>query len=317
MSTKPRIFVPCVPYQIRSKITPGLKLFPTPEYKELFLSLLVRYLEASGYICLKKTFYEDRYHLVVKASDVCVSWLMRSINSVYAKILNKHYGRNGEVFPDRFTSIIVDEEYGLEEILNFSDPDTADSEIEKGNQKSGHIFSPIKTGAETKCGIADRNKCMDEKRCIRFMEEIECAHSLGLEYSDPRECVFGRPAFVEDVVNKHQSRQICRKANQLRDPQQVLGSFGKLMSGIFSFEEKSLMRRGRKNKLSRNRELFSLLGVFHLEFFGADLGRYLGVSRSAISRMISRRAGCPHCSSLIKELLNSFDDRMMELLCIN
>lgn len=309
MSTKPRIFVPHVPYQIRSRIAEGLRLFPSPEYKTLFLSLLERYFKASGYICLKKTFYEDRYHLEVKASDVCVSWLMRSINSVYAKILNKYYGRSGEMFPDRFSSIIVDEEYGLDEVLKYSDDISAEESVpDNENQKIGQGKNQMR--AE---GVADQNNNLDEKRQI-FMKMIDHAHSICLDYSDPRECIFGRPAFREDAARKHHNWQTRRKANLSRDSQHILGLFDKIMSGIFSIGEKSLMKRGRKNGLSRNRELFSLLGVFHLDFLGADLGRYLGVSRSAISRMISRRAGCPHCRTLIREILNSFDGRMVELL---
>ncbi|MFP4240905.1 MAG: hypothetical protein ACLFTW_02935 [Chitinispirillaceae bacterium] len=87
---------------------------------------------------MKKTFHQDQYHLLVKAGDVCISWLMRSVNSAYAKHFNKHCRRHGEVFPERYTSVIIDGQYGLEEATG-----SEDLCLEKKVQNTSGSRSPL------------------------------------------------------------------------------------------------------------------------------------------------------------------------------
>jgi hypothetical protein len=67
--------------------------------------------------------------------------------------------------------------------------------------------------------------------------------------------------------------------------------------------EELLDHSGRINEFSTARELFALIGVSHFGFSCINLATYLGVSGSAVSKMISR-------SSRINEL-----DFLKEMVC--
>ena len=67
--------------------------------------------------------------------------------------------------------------------------------------------------------------------------------------------------------------------------------------------EELIDHNGRINEISTAREIFALVGVSHFGFSCTNLANYLGVSGSAVSKMISR-------SCRIKEL-----EFLKEMVC--
>lgn len=313
MCTKPRIVVPYSCYQIRSEVAPGLNLFPTEELETFFLTRFETLLEAAGFKCLDISLQQDHYHLVVKSSEETVSWFMRTFNSIVAKNLNKHYRRSGTVFPKRFSSAIIDENYGLKEVcchvhLNPTRSDKAlpESHYEKNHELYCRIiekFGPDYT--DEQLSFLDRNKA--KPQYAEIVDKVRNANMVGQNYSDPSVAVIGTESFIGGILEQDQLRRNRIMANRMRDPHKSIALLHAGLCILTPFEAWEIFCRGHGNSISRNRELLILLGIFQLEFSGADLASYLRITRSAVSRAVSRRAGSPRRYREIREIVAFFD----------
>ncbi|MFP4013629.1 MAG: transposase [Chitinispirillaceae bacterium] len=312
MCTKPRTIVPHSFYQIRSQVAPDLTLFPTEEHETFFLTRLEVLLEAAGFKCLDMCIQQDHYHLVVKSSEETVSWFMRTFNSVIAKNLNKHYGRHGTVFPKRFSSAIIDENCGLEEVcchvhLN---PTRSKKALPKSHYEKNHNlycrivekFGPDHTDEQIR--FLDRNR--NDPWYNEKIDRLRNANRQGQDYSDPTTPVIGKESFINGTLEQDKLRRDRIKANRMRDPQQYIGLLHAGLSFKIPFEACEIFRRGHGDDRSRNRELLIILGIFQLEFAGADLARYLEITRSAVSRAVSRRAGNPRRYEEIRKIVDLY-----------
>ncbi|MFP4162554.1 MAG: transposase [Chitinispirillaceae bacterium] len=318
MSTKPRVVVSHSYYQIRSEAATGLKLFPTREQAEFFCFQLERLVEDACFTLVEKSLQQDHYHLVVKVSEISVSWFMRTLNSIYAKYLNTHYQRHGTVFPRRFASAILDEEYGLREVschvhLNplrckKKIPEILDdygrgvfgSECPAGN------FGLFSRTEETLRHLDFLKFNCGSDRYDEIIRRVRRANRFGHRYPDPSYCVIGRGVFTDICLDVHGSRQIRIRKNRKRDPLRFIGFYYQRLKKRDPFREVELSLRGYGDCRSRARELIALLTVFRLEFSGADLARFLGVTRSAVSRMIRRCAGGTRSWSAIRKVLANY-----------
>lgn len=295
MTTKPRVVVPNAYYQIRSEAAPGLRLFPSPRLRKFFIAQLKRLLKETSYTLKEISLHQDHYHLVVKAGEVPVSWFMRTLNSIFAKYLNNYYKRHGTVFPRRFTSAVLDEKYGLKEIachvhLNPLRKGRSVCEIIKGYDRNCSEGFGELWPQRTRSYVQFLKTIADSAVYEEIIRRHRRSNRLGQQYSDPRVSMIGKKAFEDRCLGIHQCRIALRKQNQRRDPFLHLSIFHRKLSAWSSFMTDDLYLQGYRNRISEVRETFVLLGVYLFEFSGADLARYLGITRSAVSRMISRCA---------------------------
>ncbi|MFP4164080.1 MAG: transposase [Chitinispirillaceae bacterium] len=310
MSTKPRIIVPHAVYQIRSEITPGLDLFPTKDHELFFLSKLDSMLKSANYVLVDMCLQQDHYHLVVKTSEETVSWFMRTFNSVIAKNINKYYERHGTVFPKRFSSAILDENHSLKDIACHVHLNPLRSERVVSAKRDGrcHCCSIIK-GFGPEHTRKHQNHLDRNINVPRYMENIgrlRHANKQGQDYTDPHTCIIGKEDFVNSAIYEHNLLYDRKKADLMREPKPHLEGLHKDLSTRLPLKQKELFLRGYNNNRSKNREIMVLRGIFQLRFSGADLARYLGITRSAVSKIISRTAGCPRRYSRICEMLKAF-----------
>ncbi|MFP4163552.1 MAG: transposase [Chitinispirillaceae bacterium] len=272
MSTQPRIIIPHAYYQIRSEIIPELVLFPSLKEKRYFFSRLDALAKAAHFKIISKTVHPDHYHLVVKTSEATVSWFMRTFNSSIAKHLNKHYRRKGKVFSRRFSSAILEKSHGLEEVA---------CHVHQ-NCMRAKAYSP----PDPERWKLDYSEHLVRKKYSadypQIIEQVRYANECGHQYPHPSVCVIGTYAFVQKVLESHGLRLTRMKLNLMRNPSADLEALEEKLKTLAPFRE---------GKVSRS--LFVLMGVLKLEYSCADLARYMGVSRSTVSRMVSRKTGSP------------------------
>lgn len=294
MSTKPRINLPHSHYQIRSQAHPEVNLFPSREQEQYFLTVLQNLLNRTSFTCLEISLQKDHYHLVLKASEITVSWFMRTLNSIYAKYINKHLNRTGQVFPKRFASAVLDENAGLEEVcchvhLNQLKRKKKLSGENRRQDRHRIHYRPEKT--KYYLDYLKRNKHNDSyRRAIRL---LRTSNRLGYKAPDPKTHVIGTAEFTAECLTAYNITNKRARANRLRNPNSFLEQLHNELSVLIPFRTEELFERGYRNERSRARETMALLGVYELEFSGADLAHYLDVTRSAISRMILRIAKLP------------------------
>ncbi|MDG5816500.1 transposase [Chitinispirillales bacterium ANBcel5] len=311
MSTKPRIIVSQVHYQVRSDVISGVRLFPDKESKLFFQKELTRLLKACGYKCLSWSFSDDHYHLIIKTSDVPISGFMRTLNSVYAKYLNKKLKRKGRVFAKRISSAIIDDKVALKEVIR-------------------HVhLNPVRNGF---CSISELDRCEESghsaviKRCLNKFQDIKgilnlfgncnqiflyqnyikadlthCIHynniidrlrkanRIGQHFLSKEIGIIGEACFTSSIILKDNHRREIKNLNKiLTIPLNVLHQE---ISHFLNMNMNDLFKRGNKSMKSYLRTLFASIGVAHLDYSLADLAEYLKVTDSAVSRMVSRGCG--------------------------
>ncbi|MFW6245786.1 MAG: transposase [Fibrobacterota bacterium] len=313
MSTKPRMNLPFAHYQIRSEAHPEVNLFPSREQEVFFLAVLQNLLDRSGFSCLDMSLQKDHYHLVVEASEITVSWFMRTLNSIYAKYINKHHNRKGQVFPKRFASAVLDEKAGLEEVCCHVHLNQVKFRKLHGGGKRNIGRHRVHYRPElTKYYLEYRKQNRKSTSYRKTIRMLRTSNYLGYEAQDPKTHVIGTAAFTQKCLMMYDTVNMKSRAKKLRDPQGFLEQLHNELSLLFPFRTKELFERGYRNKRSRARESMALLGVYELGFSGADLARYLGVTRSAISRMISRIAKTPPRRPDVKTLRDSIGRSISE-----
>ena len=320
MCTKPRIIVPQVFYEVTSRGVDGVKIFPDDESKTLFLKELAITLQKYSFQCFGWSIMDDHYHLVVKSSDSSVSSFMQRLNSSYAKYFNLKSGRKGVVFYRRFASVIVQENDGLRQLIRhihlnpvrccvctIEELDNYNWCGHKTITNSGtddiiNVTEVIKVFSQSGSSAGYRDFIRSGEQDQRFINKMRDANEGKQIFTNLKYWIIGDQNFVRRVLNQDRCRRI-RIACHVRENMTLDNLLEKIKSCI-PFNIPDFYLHGRLNEISTFRQLFAVAGRSHFEFSCSTLADYLRVSKSAVSRMISR-------STRIKEL-----DYLKSMLCI-
>jgi REP element-mobilizing transposase RayT len=305
--SKPRIVVSGVFYEVTSKGARGTAIFDTDELKSFFLTEFSRTLEKFSYQCYGWSLLDDHYHLILKSSDISISKFMQRINSIYAKHYNKVKNEQGTVFYRRFASVIAEQETCLKDLIRYvhlnpvrcgtctlEHLDTYKwcGHHSLTNNESDQIQNTsdvlkIFAGSNASTAYHDfihRNS--SEPKTEKFIQDIRNANN-GLEkFSQPEPWVIGTPKFVREILERDRCNR-ARTARHTREDITCENIHDKIKVQL-NITDDEFFRQGRLNIRTKARLLFAYVGVIRFDYSGADLAKYLGVTRSAISRMLSR-----------------------------
>jgi hypothetical protein len=113
------------------------------------------------------------------------------------------------------------------------------------------------------------------------------ASNKGLQNSsDPSYWVIGDETFIRETLEKDH----CGKTRILRYIKEGI-SLDKMLEKVKNciyFDNEQIYRQGRLNELSTARQMFAIVGHCHFEFKCTDIAKFLKISCSAVSKMISR-----------------------------
>ena len=321
MSTKPRIVVPDLIYEVTSKGARGVNIFSSIELKSFFLKELMHTLKTFSYHCYAWSIMDDHYHLVLKSSDIPISIFMQRLNSVYAKHFNKVRNESGVVFFKRFASIIV-EETGLKELVRYvhlNPVRCGTCTIEQLNifEWCGHrnllnsdpnqfqnTFDVLKkfSGSESSKDYGDYVRFgLSEYENEKIVNNIRDANRGIENFFKCEPWVLGTTEFIKETLEKDRCRR-ARIALHLRE-NITYEMIHKKIETSFELPKDDLYRQGRLNLRATARLLFAYIGKFRFDFSGIGLASYLGVSGSAVSKMISRCKTVPNKDSFIEGIL--------------
>jgi putative transposase len=320
MSTKPRIIAPNLIYEVTSKGARNTDIFFTPELKIFFLKELERTLKMFSFHCYAWSIMDDHYHLVLRSSDIPVSVFMQRLNSVYAKRFNKVTHGSGVVFCKRFASIVADDTR-LKELVRYVHLNP----VRCGNCTIEHIDTYqwcghrllIKNDSDHFQNTVDVLKLFfgtDPSKSYNdfFLSGLlECENSSVIEnvrnahhgienFSKSEPWILGDENFVKKTLEKDLCRRL-RIARHIRE-NITFDTIHESVAMALKIPKSDLYRQGRLNSRTDARNLFAFIGRSHYEFTGASMSNYLGVSGSAVSKMVSRYA-MVQSKSLIDDII--------------
>lgn len=84
-----------------------------------FLAIAASSFERFEVTCLQHCLMTTHYHLLVTAPEPVLSDTMERLNGLYAKSFNRHHGRRGHVFGDRFGSRWVQDDADLLGVVRY------------------------------------------------------------------------------------------------------------------------------------------------------------------------------------------------------
>ncbi|UCG38027.1 MAG: transposase [bacterium] len=103
-----RLQFPGAIYHISARGNRGEDIFIDDSDRTLFLKLLADNAKRLNWLCHAYCLMDNHYHLLLETPEGILSGGMRHLNSVYAGRFNRRYGQAGHVFQGRFTARLID-----------------------------------------------------------------------------------------------------------------------------------------------------------------------------------------------------------------
>ncbi len=317
MCTKPRIVAPGVIYHVSAKGVADLDMFSKDEIKTFFLEQLARTLKKYCFTCHGFSISINQYHLVLQSDQQSISLAMQHFNSIIAKKVNKILKREGTAFSSRFNSVIVESdrlkklirtvhlkgvelgELTLDELDNYK---FCSHSVILGNNSSELINKDAILDRMGLSSIDDyREFVRDADNNDDFPSIINDVDRGKQGFEKPQLWVIGKAEFVKHVMELDRCRRlhIARHISENISMEQIHDEVTRLLI----LENSDIYRAGQYNVRSTARELFVTICKNRFEFTGADTARYLRITESAVSRMLTRFSNVENKDYLIKSVV--------------
>jgi len=265
----------------------------------------------------------NHFHMLCKTKNVPLSSSMRKILTGYVVNFNKRHRRFGHLFQNRYKSIICQEDVYLKELVRYIHLNLLRAGFVKDlkelnrNSWSGHsalVGNVKREWQNTKYVLSFFGRSSNSRRnylqyvkkgidqgrrpelvgggLIRSMggwSEVLASRRRGeRQVADQR--ILGDGDFVKKVISGLDD--IVKKNLRLSGQRIDMKALAEKVSEKYNVSIGELRAGGRRRSVVKARRAMSWIGVRDLGYSGADVARYLGVTNSCVTRMIS--AGKKH-----------------------
>ena len=261
----------------------------------------------------------NHFHMLCKTKNLTLASSMRRILTGYVVNFNKRHRRYGHLFQNRYKSIVCQEDVYLKELVRYIHLNLLRAGLVKDfkelnrNPWSGHSALAGKVKREwqnTKYVLSFFGSSnSSRKNYLRYVEKgIDqgrrpelvgggLIRSMGgwsavlsgrrrgeREVADQR--ILGDGVFVKQVISGLDD--IVKKNLRLSGQRIDIKALAEKVSEKYNVSLGELRSGGRRKEVVKARRAMSWLGVRELGYSGADVARYLGVTNSCVTRMISK-----------------------------
>jgi putative transposase len=260
----------------------------------------------------------NHFHLLCKTKNLPLASSMRRILTGYVVNFNKRHRRYGHLFQNRYKSIVCQEDVYLKELVRYIHLNLLRAGLVKDlkelnrNPWSGHSALAGKVKREwqnTEYVLSFFGNSKDSRRnylqyvkkgidqgrrpelvgggLIRSMggwSEVLASRKRGeRQVADQR--ILGDGDFVKHVISSLDD--LVKKNLRLSGRRIDIKALAEKVSEKYNVSIGELRSGGRRSAVVKARRAMSWIGVRELGYSGADVARYLGVTNSCVTRMIS------------------------------
>ena len=260
----------------------------------------------------------NHFHLLCKTKNLPLASSMRRMLTGYVVNFNKRHRRYGHLFQNRYKSIVCQEDVYLKELVRYIHLNLLRAGLVKDikelnrNPWSGHsaLTGKVKrkwqntkyvlsffgsSGNSRKNYLRYVKKGIDQGRrpelvgggLIRSMggwsAVLAIRRSGEREVADQR--ILGDGDFVKQVISGLDD--LVKKNLRLSGQRIDIKVLAEKVSEKYNVSIGELRSGGRRRAVVQARRAMSWIGVRELGYSGADIARYLGVTNSCVTRMIS------------------------------
>jgi len=260
----------------------------------------------------------NHFHILCKTKNLPLASSMRRILTGYVVNFNKRHRRYGHLFQNRFKSIVCQEDIYLKELVRYIHLNLLRVGLVKDlkeldrNPWSGHSALVGKVKREWQnteyvlsfFGGPDNAR----KKYLQYVKEgvdhgrrpelvggglirsmggwsavLASRRRGGREASDQR--ILGDGDFVKTVISGLDD--LVKKNLRLSGQRIEIKALAEKVSERYNVSIGELRSGSRRSAAVKARRAISWIGVRELGYSGADIARYLGVTNSCVTRMIS------------------------------
>jgi len=260
----------------------------------------------------------NHFHLLCKTKNLPLASIMRRMLTGYVVNFNRRHRRYGHLFQNRYKSIVCQEDVYLKELVRYIHLNLLRAGLVKDikelnrNPWSGHSALTGKVKREwqnTKYVLSFFDSSGNSrKNYLRYVKEginqgrrpelvggglirsmggwsavLAIRRSGEREVADQR--ILGDGDFVKQVISGLDD--LVKKNLRLSGQRIDIKVLAEKVSEKYNVSIGELRSGGRRRAVVQARRAMSWIGVRDLGYSGADIARYLGVTNSCVTRMIS------------------------------
>jgi putative transposase len=309
MPRKARIDIPGLLQHVIVRGIERREIFLDDHDRGMFLDRLASLLEETGTDCFAWALLGNHAHLLLSCNRVGLSSFMRRLLTGYAINFNHRHRRSGHLFQNRYKSIICDEDVYLLELIRYIHLNALrakmvpDLEALDRYPWSGHAVLMGKSNfpgqmVDEVLLLFGKRLSSSRQRYRQFIADgipqgrrpelvgggLRRSRKAGDEqgeFTDYDDRVLGSGEFVERLREEENIRAILPLKRSLADVQA-------LICELFGVEPGSICRRTRSSPASEARAVFCYVAVLIIGVPGIQVGKFLSMGPSAVSRAVYR-----------------------------
>jgi REP element-mobilizing transposase RayT len=297
------------------------KIFRTKTDREDFLARLDKILPQTETVCYAWVFIPNHAHFLFRTGPVPLSSIMRRLLTGYAVSFNRRHKRHGQLFQNRYKSIVCQEDAYLKELVRYIHLNPIRAGIVPGikelNQYAycGHSALMGKKqrpwqDVEYVLGYFGKTVGRSKKSYLNFMEqgldqgrredltggglirsvggwtEVKELKRQGHEHVMSDERILGDSAFVENLLT--QANEAFEQHYELKRLGYDAGKVAKKVGNIFKMEPRDFLSKGKQPLRVKARSLYCFWAANELGISLRELSRQLGLSPPAVGYAVER-----------------------------
>jgi REP element-mobilizing transposase RayT len=320
MPRQARIDTPGALHHIMVRGIERRKIFKDNKDKDHFVDRLGEILKDTSTFCYAWSLLPNHVHLLLRTGNYPIAAVMRRLLTGYAVTFNRRYKRHGQLFQNRYKSILCQEDPYFTELVRYIHLNPLRAKIvgdysSLGRHKyCGHgvILGNKKNDWQDVgyvLGFFGKKKKNAQKQYKEYVSEgIEkgrrpdlvggglirslggWAEAIKLKKSERRvkgdERILGDSQFVLDAL-KEAGERFDRKY-ELKAKGYDLDALAKRVEEIFEMESGEIYSPGKYKRLIKPRSVFCYWAVRELDETATSLAKGLGLTQSGVSKSVLR-----------------------------
>jgi len=321
MPRQARLDAPGVLHHIMIRGIERRKIFVTDRDREDFLERLSKLLPQTETVCYAWVFIRNHAHFLFQTGLVPLASIMRRLLTGYALSFNHRHKRQGQLFQNRYKSIVCQEDAYLKELVRYIHLNPVRAGIVQGIKElntypyCGHSALMGKKERPWQdvayvLGYFDRTAGRAKKAYLNFMEggiaqgrredltggglirsvggwaEVKQLKRQGYEHVMSDERILGDSAFVEDLLS--QADEAYERRYELKRLGYNVDRIAKRVAEIYEMDPAEVLSKGRQKLRVKARSLFCFWAVKELGMPLRELSRRLEISPPAVGYSVER-----------------------------
>lgn len=310
MPRQARIDIPGLLQHVIVRGVGGEKIFLDDTDRKQFVERLSTLLTETDTHCFAWALIPNHFHLLLCPNNLELKTFMRRLLTGYAINFNNRHKRSGHLFQNRYKSIVCEEEAYLLELVRYIHLNPFRAKLVR-DLATLNIYPW--SGHSVLMGKRERPGQIVDEILLRFGDTAGKSRQRYFAFVQEGALQGGRDELVGGGLKRSMSMQNDLQEDAEAYDERVLGSAEfvkrlrcvkvlqqKMLAGMqlpelagrieeyFGCEKNSIKLRSKSKAVMTARDIYCYLAVRVLKYSGTEVGKMLGIHRSAVSHAVRR-----------------------------